>query len=362
MLAVAEPVLSALAEGNLHTALPSSFHEARASYRCLEAFGRTVCGIAPWLELEAVSDEEAEVQHRLRCLTRQALDRATDPVSPDYLNFHTGTQPLVDAAFLAHGILRAPRELCGKLEDRVRMNLVAALTATRSIRPPESNWLLFGAMVEAALWKMGEEIVGERVDAAIRRFSKEWYLGDGTYGDGEWYHFDYYNSFVIHPMYLDVLRTFEEYRHLLPEAVKRASRHARIQERLIAPDGSYPVIGRSVCYRFGAFQLLSQAVLQEFLPPDLPPAQVRCALSAVIRKCAEGGLFDENGYLTPGVYGYQPDLAENYINTGSLYLCSAVFLPLGLPAGHPFWAGDDQKWSSQRLWSGESLPADHAVD
>ena len=73
-------------------------------------------------------------------------------------------------------------------------------------------------------------------------------------------------------------------------------------------------------------------------------------------------LFDENGYLTPGVYGYQPDLAENYINAGSLYLCCAVFLPLGLPHGHPFWAGEDQKWSSQRLWAGESVTADHAVD
>lgn len=362
MLAIVDPVISSLAEGNLHAALPAKFHEERSSFRCLEAFGRTVCGIAPWLELDDLSGEEAEAQNRLRHRTRQALDRATDPASPDYMNFHAGTQPLVDAAFLSHGILRAPRELCGKLDDRVRTNLIAALKATRRVRPPESNWLLFGAMVEAALQKLGESIDGERVEAAVRRFSGEWYVGDGTYGDGEMYHFDYYNSFVIHPMYLDVLRAFEEYGHLLPEAIKRASRYAQIQERLIAPDGSYPVIGRSVCYRFGAFQLLSQAVLQEFLPPDLPPSQVRCALSAVIRKCAEGGLFDENGYLTPGVYGHQPDLAENYINVGSLYLCTAVFLPLGLPDEHSFWAGEDQKWSSQRLWSGESVTADHAVD
>ena len=362
MLAIAEPVLTPLSEGRLHAVFPASFHPEVSRFRCLEAFGRTVCGLAPFLELEDTEGEEALVQKRLRALTEKAIDRATDPASEDFMNFTEGRQPLVDAAFLAHGILRAPHALYESLEPRVRANLASALRSTRPIVPNDSNWLLFAAMVEAALHRMGEETDPSRVERAVEKFSREWYVGDGTYSDGVWYHFDYYNSFVIQPMYLDVLRTFDKYADLLPEAVKRASRHARILEALIAPDGTYPLIGRSVCYRFGAFQLLSQAVLQEFLPADLAPSQVRCALSAVIKKCTEGGLFDENGYLTPGVYGCQPTLAEGYINTGSLYLCSTVFLPLGLPQQHPFWSGEDRKWSSRRLWSGESLPADHAID
>jgi hypothetical protein len=89
---------------------------------------------------------------------------------------------------------------------------------------------------------------------------------------------------------------------------------------------------------------------------------VRSALTAVIRKMMEAsGTFDENGWLRIGFCGHQPLLAENYISTGSLYLCSTVLLPLGLPPADPFWSGPAVRWTSQKLWSGESLPADHAI-
>ena len=41
-------------------------------------------------------------------LARRAIAQAVDPASPDAMNFTTGGQPLVDAAFLAHAIVRAP--------------------------------------------------------------------------------------------------------------------------------------------------------------------------------------------------------------------------------------------------------------
>ena len=72
-------------------------------------------------------------------------------------------------------------------------------------------------------------------------------------------------------------------------------------------------------------------------------------------------MFDENGWLTLGVCGHQPDMAEFYISTGSLYLCSAVFLPLGLPESHPFWADADCPWTAKRLWGGENVLCDHAL-
>ncbi len=42
----------------------------------------------------------------------------------------------------------------------------------------------------------------------------------------------------------------------------RATRYAAVQERLIAPDGSFPPIGRSIAYRCGAFHALAQAALR----------------------------------------------------------------------------------------------------
>ena len=119
----------------------------------------------------------------------------------------------------------------------------------------------------------------------------------------------------------------------------RAKRYAEIQERLIAPDGSFPSIGRSTTYRFGAFQTLALIALRRELPEKVRPAQVRCALTAVIRKMMEApGTFDANGWLQIGFCGHQPALAENYISTGSLYLCAAGLLPLGLPPADDFWS------------------------
>lgn len=367
MLSIASPVLENLANGTLKANMPASFHPDREMYMHLEALGRTMCGIAPWLELENVRGEEAQLQERHRILARKAIANAVDAKSPDCMNFTEGYgQSLVDAAFLAHGIVRAPRQLYALLDEKAKQNLAHALKATRKFTPYGSNWLFFSAMVEAALHVMGEKDYElEPVFNAVEMFQR-WYLGDGMYGDGPNFHWDYYNSFVIHPMYIDVLRTFaperEELSGLLEECLKRGGRYAQVQERMIAPDGTYPVIGRSVTYRFGAFQLLSQAALQGFLPQELPANQVRCALEAVIRKTAEGGMLDEQGWLRAGVYGFQPDMAEDYICVGSLYLCESVFLPLGLPSEHRFWSGEDADWTSVKIWSGQNIKADHAVD
>jgi hypothetical protein len=282
------------------------------------------------------------------------------------MNFTEGGQPLVDTAFLAQGILRAPTILWDPLDATAKRRVADALKASRAIPTPrDSNWVMFAAMIEAALLVMGEATLEDRLEGCVRSMLA-WYKGDGVYGDGEWFHFDYYNSFVIHPMLLDVVgalcakdRDFEGVRGVV---LGRARRFAEIQERLIAPDGTFPTVGRSATYRFGALQLLAQVSLMRELPHSVNPAQVRCALTAVIRRMVEApGTFDENGWLRIGFCGHQPSLAEPYISTGSLYLCSTGLLPLGLPPADPFWAGKPARWTSQRLWSGDSMPADHAA-
>ncbi|MBQ6448862.1 MULTISPECIES: DUF2264 domain-containing protein [Niallia] len=144
--------------------------------------------------------------------------------------------------------------------------------------------------------------------------------------------------------------------------VPRFIRYAAIQERLIGPDGTYPVIGRSSTYRFGAFQALAQAALQDSLPTNVTPAQVRCGLTAVVEKgIRAAGTFDEKGWLLPGVCGHQPALAESYIGIGSLYLCLAVFLPLGISENAAFWKEKDTDWSSKKIWQGEEIAIDHSI-
>src|SRR5690606_34530521 len=192
---------------------------------------------------------------RFRGLALTALDAATDPKSADRMNFSSGHQPIVDAAFLAHAILRAPSALRGALDERVRANLVRALKETRTRAPHFSNWLLFPAMIETALYALGDaDWDPMRVDYAVRQH-EQWYLGDGMYSDGPRLHWDYYNSFVIQPMLLDIVDTFasefSDFQEIRARIVRRAQRYAAVQERLIAPDGSFPSLGRSIAYRFG---------------------------------------------------------------------------------------------------------------
>jgi hypothetical protein len=356
---LAGPVLRNLADGTLRARMPveQAPNTDRRSVTHLEAFGRLVAGIAPLIESGG-----APAYSRL---VLEALDRAVDPKSPDFMNFTRDRQPLVDAAFLVQGLLRAPTSLLAHVEGVTKSNLIAALEATRAITPPLNNWLLFSAMIEAGLQALGARVDRDRVEHAVRQHD-EWYKGDGAYGDGPAFHWDYYNSFVIHPMLVDVAAALSDrvpaVKEMAPRIEERAKRYAAVQERMIAPDGSFPPIGRSLAYRCGAFHLLAQAALRRALPDGLSPAQVRGALFAAIQRTLDApGTFDADGWLRIGFCGHQPGIGETYISTGSLYLCSVALLPLGLPSSDPFWSGAAVPFTQQRAWSGLSFPIDHAL-
>src|SRR5919197_755484 len=162
-------------------------------------------------------------------------------------------------------------------------------------------------------------------------------------------------------MLLDVLgqlsRVTAEWKGLEADVVKRAKRYAAIQERMISPEGTFPPIGRSLAYRFGALQLLGQMALRSELPDGISPAQVRSAMTAVIRRMIEApGTFDAGGWLQIGFAGHQPAIGESYISTGSLYLCAVALLPLGLQPSDEFWSAPPQPWTSVRAWSGQPFP------
>jgi hypothetical protein len=167
-------------------------------------------------------------------------------------------------------------------------------------------------------------------------------------------------------MLVDVLEACREesapWNEIAVHVERRAARYAAVQERLIAPDGSFPAIGRSIAYRCGAFHLLAQAALRHRLPDGVSPAQVRGALTAAIRRTIDAPeTFDANGWLRIGFCGHQPGIGETYISTGSLYLCAVGLLPLGLPAADEFWSAPAQPWTGAKAWAGHPFPIDHAL-
>ena len=368
MTRIVEPFYVNLSQGTLRKNMPVESRDGMIDGKdrvCtyLEGLGRSFDGIAPWLNLGPDDTPEGKLRARYIDLAVKAIANAVDPSSPDWMDFGgPGTQPLVDAAFFAQGLLRSKDVIWPALDDVTKARVIESLKASRKIKAWESNWLMFSATVEAALLEFTGEYDEAPVDKAFSKHA-EWYKGDGWYGDGPEFHLDYYNSYVIQPMLLDVSAVMKAHGKKWGEfhdiELPRIIRYAEQQERLISPEGTYPVLGRSSGYRFGCFQVLSQVALLEKLPLHIEPAQVRCALTAVIRNQLAPGSFDENGWITLGFAGHQPGVADDYVTTGSAYLCTFIYLALGLPADNPFWTDPASLWSSQRTWRGLSVRDDH---
>lgn len=367
---IASPVILNLANGTLKKNMPVekapgyALKAEKVTY--LEAVGRTMAGVAPWLALPDEESKEGHQRRELRTALLKGIANAVDPAHPDYLNFRTENQPIVDAAYMAQAFLRAPKALWEPLDALTKKRVIEEFKALRTRTGAYNNWLLFAGINEVFLLSVGEQPDPARIEFAKRKIG-EWYEGDGWYSDGPSFSLDYYNSYVIHPMLVDFFKVLLDNKRIKAEeyeaAVQRMVRYSEFLERFIAPDGSYPAFGRSITYRTAAFQALAQTALMEKLPEYMVPAQVRGALTAVMHRLYDGcNNFDANGWLVLGFCGHQPMIADYYTSTGSLYMATLGFLPLGLPASHPFWTGAPADWTSKKAWSSQPFKKDYHVD
>lgn len=368
---ISYPVIHNLANGTLKKNMPMElgpgYYSKAEEFTYLEAVGRTLAGVAPWLALPDDDTKEGKIRKALRLEVLEGLKNAADPESPDYLDFAIrDRQPIVDGAYLAHAFIRAPEALWTPLDSITKRRFINSFKSLRDRIPAYNNWLMFGALSEGFLLSIGEQYDPVRIQFGINKLN-EWYVGDSWYSDGPKFSMDYYNSFVIHPMMVDLMKILlvkqkgkqAEY----DSAVKRMVRNSDFLERIIAPDGTFPAFGRSVTYRTAAFQVLAQAALMEKLPDGVLPAQVRCALTQVIKNMYEGNQnFDKNNWLVLGFNGHQPMMADGYTSTGSLYMATLGFLPLGLPATNRFWSDAPAPWTSIKAWTGQAVQKDYKVE
>ena len=370
---MAAPVLSNMSEGKLQENMLVELsptwdgRDKRVTY--MECFGRLMAGLAPWLSLPDDDTAEGKQRKQLREWALKSYAQSVDPESKDYLLWRKEGQPLVDAAYIAESFLRGYDALWVPLDDLTKQRYIAEFQQLRRVDPPYTNWLLFSSTVECFLKKAGAQTDYYRITSALRKVD-EWYVGDGWYSDGEDFAFDYYNSFVIHPMYVECLEVMTNGGKQniwnvkggnFPNALRRMQRFGMILERFVSPEGTFPVFGRSITYRTGVLQPLALLSLRGWLPKELPAGQVRAAMTAVIQRMfGDNRNFNAEGYLTLGFNGSQPNISNWYTNNGSLYLASLAFLPLGLPADAPFWTDAPQPWTSKKAWGGEDFPKDHA--
>jgi len=370
---MAQPVLENMAEGklqkNMKTEFSPSFDNRNRKVVYMETFGRLMAGIAPWLALPDDDTQEGEQRKLLREWALASYKNSVDPKSPDYLCWGVSGQNLVDAAYIAESFIRAYDALWMPLDKVTKERYITEFKKLRKIEPPYTNWFLFSSVIESFIAKAAglSEYDDYRVMTTIRKV-EEWYVGDGWYADGPVFAFDYYSSYVFHAMYLETLQnmidakanTRLEYQKYYDRALKRAQKYSIILERFISPEGTFPVIGRSTPYRMAAMQPLALMAWYQKLPKELSNGQVRAALSQVMHRMYDHQQnYNDEGFLTIGFCGHQPETADWYTNNGSLYMTSLSLMPLGLPADHDFWTAPAEPWTQVKAWNGEAFPKDH---
>jgi hypothetical protein len=348
---IVEKPLNYLANGK--TWVIENRQEQQPTIGYLETLARIVAGIAPWLALPDDSTEESTRRVQIRELVIRAI-------TENYATFNWKVaQSLVEAAYLAQGFLRARATLWDPLPEIVRTTLIEKFKGTLVTRKEKpytlkSNWILFYGMVQAFLVMVNAEPDHDFIKVIIQTV-EGFYIGDGFYRDGDVFRIDFYNSYVFHSMYIEMLTVLgEEAKREI--AIKRMTQYSEFLESIISPDGSYPPLGRSIAYRFAAFQPIGHCVLLNRISTQHSYGQLRRALTSVMTK-----LFIKNspfieGFLALGLCGHQPEIVQFYTNSGSLYVTTLGFIVLGLPEEHSFWKDKEDPTTQERCWSGATFP------
>lgn len=180
MYQMAEPVMKNMAEGKLQQVMDTTGgnknlelsptwdnRNKRVAY--MEAFGRLLAGLAPWLNLPDDDTPESAKRKQLREWTRKAIINAVDPNSPDRLGWESGGQTLVDGAYVVEGLYRGYDSLWVPLPQETKDLYIKEIKGLRRYDPPYTNWFLFVGMEECFLMYAGADYDAFRIKTAMSK-------------------------------------------------------------------------------------------------------------------------------------------------------------------------------------------------
>lgn len=299
----------------------------------LEGFARPLWGLVP---LTAGGGQFEEWPRY-----RQGLVNGVNPAHAEYWGKPTAcNQRLVEMAAIGLALALVPTQVWQPLEPDQKQMLAAWLGEINRVEVVDSNWLFFRVMVNLGLRKVDAPSYDPvAMRQALERL-EEFYLGEGWYSDGPNPRMDYYIPFAFH--FYGLI-----YATLAGES--DPARAARFKERaaLFAQDfihwfnadGAALPFGRSLTYRFaqGSFWgALAFAGVEA-----LPWGVIKGLALRQLRWWANQPIFNNDGTLSIGYAYPNLNMAEQYNSAGSPYWALKFFLPLALPATHPFWQAEE---------------------
>lgn len=331
-----EPLLPAFSNGKARVQLDESASTWDRAACDLEGFARPLFGIAP-LVAGGAQFNHWEVY-------RTGLANGTDPSHPEYWGRVVDKdQRHVEATALGYALLLVPEHIWEPLSETAKKNVTQWLLESRNTVHANNNHKFFRVIVD-----LGLENVGVSVDEAMTeeylQDLESLYIADGWYRDGgdtgDTRRIDYYNPFAMH--YYGLL--YAVYR---PRDTNRAQRFRERARQFasqyihwFAATGANVPYGRSLIYRqavvafWGALALANEETLPWGVIKGLYLRNLRWWATQPIARRGDG-------LLTLG-YAYPNQLImERYSSTGSPWWAMKAFVPLCLPADHPFWTAEE---------------------
>lgn len=354
LLKVVKPVLEDYSKGQLKERFKGLVEDDNMDNAVVEAVSRSLMGVSTWLELDEYSSNKEEMNN----IVTKVLINIGNGV--ENFNFIDHKQKLVEAGHISYALKMAPNSMMGSLTIEQQAKLMIKIGESRSITPHLNNWLLFAAMRESMFHKYEYDYDRFMIENTALALN-DWYIGDGVFKDGIYFANDYYNSLVIQPFAYELMNEEmfkRSFKHDLEKILKRYTVH---QERSINSNGEYILHGRSLAYRFGVFHHLAKMSYENLIDDSLTRSGIKNALSEVLFLSFEQySIFDENGTLTKGITCEQSSVVENYISVGSLYMCSVIFIALGIVESDEFWQGNNM-WTSKKIVKGLEANLDKKI-
>lgn len=354
LLKVVKPVLEDYSKGTLKERFTGLTEQDNMDNAVVEAVSRSLMGVSTWLE----SGEYSENKEEMHQIATKVLINIGNGV--ENFNFIDHKQKLVEAGHISYALKMAPTAMIGSLTIEQKEKLFFKIAESRKITPHLNNWLLFAAMRESMFHKYEHDYDRFMIENTALALN-DWYVGDGVFKDGIYFANDYYNSLVIQPFTFELMNEEMFKRSFKHDLVKILKRYTVHQERSINSNGEYTLHGRSLAYRFGVFHHLAKMSYEGLIDESLSPSGIKNALSQVLHQNFEQyDIFDNNGTLIKGITCEQSSVVESYISVGSLYMCSVIFIALGIDEEDEFWQGDDL-WTSKKIILGMEANLDKKI-
>lgn len=325
------PLLPYFSDGGARVRLDGAGAHFDRAAADLEGFARPLWGLTPLAAGGGQFDHWA--------LYRQGLANGTDPEHPEYWGTVNSTdQRMVELAAIGFTMRMIPDLVWTPLEQRAKDNLAAYLKHARTFNYADNNWKFFRVLVDLGLEECGVEFDRKLTDKYLEELDG-FYLGDGWYRDGNCRRIDHYIPFAMHFYGLIYAKLARGDAERVARYKERARLFAADIQHWFDEDGGTLAFGRSLTYRFacgGFWGALAFADVEA-----LPWGVIKGHFLRHLRWWSNRPIAHSDGVLSIG-YGY-PNLfmSESYNSAGSPYWALKAFLPLALPADHPFWTAEE---------------------